>query len=154
MATYDLALFQTSATAVTQTIVSADSPSGRTITGAEKLAQRVLLELLTSTGSLPFLPQRGTSFIDSLAPGQVLSEFDAFVSFNQALNQLAGSLSAEETVADPDSERFGGAGIQKVVVAPGLLQLTILIKNKAGDSGLINLPLVIDPSAPGRRFVA
>jgi hypothetical protein len=75
--------------------------------GADKVAQRFVYALMTPIGSVPGLPQSGSSFLFLLR--NFRSEFDIFAAFSGAAGPAASSVRASETAAEPTSEKFGSA---------------------------------------------
>lgn len=141
MATRDIAAYQPGQpkqfyipALVTSTI------SGREITGVEKLAQRFLLELMTDTGSMQFLPTRGCNFLTRLR-GSLFSEADVMSAFYASVATVRKNLQAEESVIDPDEERFEKAKLVKIVISPGGLALTVVVFSAANQAATIELPV-------------
>jgi hypothetical protein len=122
-----------------------DISSGLVITGIQKLAQRFLLELLTRTNSLRYLPARGTSFMTAARTGLIRTEFDAFTYFAVALGTVETNLRAEEAETDPADERFDSAELAQIAFLPGHLKLYISLLSAAGTERKIILPISTTP---------
>lgn len=123
-----------------QSLFDADS-AGMICTGAQKLAQRFVLELLTEQGSIPYLPTRGTTFMTRLRRGQLRNEADVFVAFSFALNDIELNLTAEESAADPADERFASAALDRVFIEPGTVVLHVTLRSRAGAARKVVLPM-------------
>ena len=131
--------------------------SGKITTGAQKLAQRWLLEFMTEIGSMPGLPRRGSSFMRTARTGGFRTPLNVRTEFAVADLNIRNNLRAEETDAMPDDERFGTAEITNVAILPGFdvsqksgttaafLMLGVKITSLAGDAREIVLPIEIVP---------
>ena len=122
-----------------------DTSAGLVITGAQKLAQRFLLELLTRTESLQYLPARGTSFMTAARTGLIRTELDAFTYFGLALGTVETNLLTEDAGTDPADERFDSAELNQVAFLPGQLKLYISLLSAAGTERKIILPISTIP---------
>lgn len=131
--------------------------SGQITTGAQKLAQRWLLEFLTETGSMPGLPDRGSNFMRAARSGGFRTPFNVRTEFAMADLTIRKKLQADETDNTPDDERFAAAEITNVAVLPGadvsqksgttavFLTLGVKITSRAGDAREIVLPIEVLP---------
>lgn len=131
--------------------------SGQITTGAQKLAQRWLLEFMTEIGSMPGLPKRGSSFMRTARTGGFRTPINVRTEFAVADLNIRNNLRAEETDAMPDDERFGSAEITNVAILPGFdvsqksgttaafLTLGVKITSRAGDAREVVLPIEIVP---------
>ncbi len=141
---YDVAAFRGQRSAgdvlLDQSLLDDDS-GGAICTGAQKVAQWFVIELMTATGSIPYEPSRGTPFIAELARGQLRSELDVYQAFSLAVG-IISTLAAKHTVAaDPADERFTGAELLAVSLGPGAARLTIKVSTAAGDARKVILPI-------------
>lgn len=131
--------------------------SGKLTTGAQKLAQRWLLEFMTETGSMPGLPTRGTNFMRTARTGGFRTPVNVRTAFALADMLVKKNLVAEETTDMPRDERFKSAEITNVAILPGFdvsqksgttavfLTLGVKITSLAGDSREVVLPIEIMP---------
>jgi hypothetical protein len=131
--------------------------SGQITTGAQKLAQRWLLEFMTERGSMPGLPLRGSSFMRTARTGGFRTPMSVRTEFAVADLTIKNNLRAEETAAMPLDERFASAEITNVAILPGFdvsqksgttaafLTLGVKITSRAGDAREIVLPIEIVP---------
>lgn len=115
--------------------------SGRACVGIQKLAQRWALEFLTAKGSMPGLPDRGSSFMVLLNQNQLRTQLDVTQSFNASNLRLRVTLQEEEYDSMPDDERFEDAELVSVSILPGYLSLRVLITSRAGDARELILPV-------------
>lgn len=115
--------------------------SGEICAGVQKLAQRWLLEFLTATGSMPYLPTRGCSFISRLRSGQIQTTLDLETDFNFATVDIANNLRAEEDDTMPDDERYKSATLLAATLLGDEASLTIQLTSLAGDTRKLILPL-------------
>jgi hypothetical protein len=127
-------------TLLTQSLVTEDS-SGQITTGAQKLAQRMLLELLTETGTIPYLPDRGCEFMVEARQGVWRSPLDIQSAFSAAMTDVENNLKIEESANDPADERFESAELKAVTLTAGEASITIQVNSLAGRSREIILPL-------------
>lgn len=123
--------------------MAAPGEAGMICTGIQKLAQRVMVELLTRTGTLPYAPTRGTRLMTLLLQGTVNTQLDAIQAMNGALVELKTNLQGEETAADPDDERYDSTEVLSVTFAPGNVQYSLYVHSRAGTGRKIILPAPI-----------
>jgi len=131
--------------------------SGQITAGVQKLAQRWLLEFLTESGSIPGLPDRGSSFMRAARTGLFRTNINVRSEFAMADMQIRKTLRAEEPSTMPDDEKFGAAEITNIAVLPGFdaaqksgtsaafLSLGVKITSLAGDAREIVFPIEILP---------
>lgn len=149
MATLDVAAFQPVTGGQSSHALFAAGNPGTTLTGAAKLSQRFTMELLTSPGSMTYLPARGTNWATLISGNRLFSEFDAFAAFAEAVIQAGINLQEEETDDDPDDERFASAELTQLSLEPGQIVATIRIHNLANQSNVVTLPVTITPREIG-----
>jgi len=109
------------------------------VTGLEKLGQRVLLELLTPLGSMPYLEERGTSFVAQLQR-TARTEADVLITFSAAKISLEKNLSGEESASDPNNERYADANIGSIAIADTELVITLDVTSLANSTTSVTLP--------------
>lgn len=131
--------------------------SGQITAGAQKLAQRWLLEFMTETGSMPGLPNRGSNFMRAARTGGFRTPINVRTEFALADMSIKKNLRAEETEDMPPDERFQSAEITNVAILPGFdvsqksgttavfLTLGVKITSLAGDAREVVLPIEILP---------
>lgn len=121
---------------------------GEVVTGAIKLAQRWLLEFLTIRGSMPFLPERGSSFIAAARQGRLRTEADVLAEFDFAADEIRQSLIAEEPADMPDDERYGNVTLDQLLLTEDAgLALRITILSVAGAARSVILPIPVSTLA-------
>lgn len=138
MAKRDLACFQTGEPRLQ---ALADAGGGRFVTGAEKLAQRFVLALFTSVGSLNFRSQWGTNYPDDIQAGNVTTEFEAFAIMNQAALQAGSSLQSDEDDDTPEDEQFAKVEVDQLVISQDEVSIAVTISSVAGTTVGLVLPL-------------
>lgn len=99
------------------------------VNGLEKLAQKFMIELLTSKGSVAFNTNRGCKFLSTLHSKNMYSEFDVRMAFATALVDIRFNLKASESTTTPSTEKFQTASLQRILVADSYLILKIYIYN-------------------------
>jgi hypothetical protein len=131
-----------------QTIFGTDS-SGEVCTGVQKLAQRWTLKFLTEAGSMTYLPNEGTGFVESVRTGQLHNETDVQSAFIIAAVQVRISMLAEENSSMNDEDRMGNATLKSLSISDDWISLTVDIASLAGVSREIILPIPYLPIATG-----
>lgn len=125
--TYDLALWHIH----NDDLIMPAAPSEQYITGIEKLAQQVLIELFNEYGtvkySLGHIGIAGSSFLTWLHTGQILSEMDLFSRFMMASAQVKDWIIANERVTDPPDERLKDIQLLNIVIQRDHVRLQIEI---------------------------
>lgn len=130
---------------LTQALVK-PGQSGALITGISKLAQRVLIELLTEKGSLYYDPARGTSLITAFRAGLIQTTQDLQSTFALAELDVRLNLGLEETTEDPDDERYASMELLSVSISQDTVSLSIKVNSLAGDSRVVIYPLRSTPT--------
>jgi hypothetical protein len=142
--TYDLLAFQHSlqpGDRQTQQVLFAPGVSGLGCTGIQKLAQRVLLELLTELGTIKYLPDRGTDLVSAFRRGEVRTELDVFMTFGFAASKATVNIQADELATDPEDEQLVEISLERVAILPETAQLYAKITSAAGESRTIQIPI-------------
>lgn len=131
-----------------QSLYSKSKPSGQVCAGIQKLAQRWLIEFLTPLGSIPYLTNRGSSFLNSVRSGKIRSELDARLAFNLARDQVAFNLEQEDRAGTyPDDEKYGSVDLIGVKVVLGdKLTVSLRINSLAGASRVFVVPVAVVPA--------
>ena len=88
-----------------------------------------MLELLTSTGSMKYQPNTGTSFLKILNSVNTYSEYDVFMAFALASALIKKNIQQVEKSTTPDSEKLYEIKLKKVAIVPDTLLLTITVTN-------------------------
>jgi hypothetical protein len=125
--------------------------SGEVCTGVQKLAQRWTMKFLTIAGSMKYLPEEGTSFVQLLRDGLLRSEAEATAAYTTAAVQVRTSMLAEETDDMDDEDRMGNAVLKSLSLADDWISLLVEITSLAGASREVVLPI---PYLPVRTGVA
>lgn len=128
------------ASQVSLALYSEDS-SGKICVGIQKLAQRWALEFLTERGSMPGLPERGSDFMLRVRRGELRTQLDVVQSFNDAALRIRSTLQNEEYVGMPTDERLDDAELMSAAIAPGYLNLRVMINSVAGTGRALILPI-------------
>jgi hypothetical protein len=140
--TFDIACFQwptNNSDSVVQRL--ADNKGGAIVTGANKLVQRVLIELLTEQGSQLY-SNRGTVFLTRLRTN-VYSELDVLIAFSSVRTALRANLQSEELTTDPPEERYLDSYIDRITIGSGVVQIRLNIKSRAGTVTPVTLPVLV-----------
>lgn len=116
---------------------------GLLVTGIEKLAQRVLLILLTKAGSRWYAPEEGTAFIADAQRGRWRTSADVEASFYAARLDVSRQVQAGETGDDPADERWGSLTLLGVVLAADRVSLRLRLVSAAGTEYKFITPLPV-----------
>jgi hypothetical protein len=131
--------------------------SGTICVGAQKLAQRWLLEFMTETGSMPGRPTRGCDFMRNARTGKFLTKASVATAFVLSNVDVRRNLVNEEYADMPADERFLSAELLAANVIPdstvgvktatsaAYLNLTVKINSRAGDSRQVIVPIEVLP---------
>jgi hypothetical protein len=142
---FDILAFQPAngTTELSQSLVSS-SNGGLICTGIQKLAQRWVLEFLTPAGSIPYKPERGSSFIDNVRSGKIQNNVDVVAYFSAAAAEIATNLKNEDLVTDPADEKYDSASLDGFsLMDDGKLVLEVTVLSAAGTSRNIILPISV-----------
>ncbi len=143
--TVDVAAFQ-NVSAIQKTLLdqalASPGKSGTMLTGIAKLGQRFLLELLTEQESMPFLSNRGCSFMTEARLGQIRTQIDLSAALSRALLDVERNLTAEESDSDPDDEKYGSAEIDSVEYSGNGAKVAIRLSSQDPDAQII-LPVAL-----------
>lgn len=113
-------------------------------TGAQKLAQKVLLAFMTELGSEQFDPDRGTGFMTSARQGRLNSDTAVQMEFNAAASRALRQMETDRELDDrdiPDDEIPDKLELVTFSLAGGRLAMTLKITSVAADARPIILPL-------------
>ena len=130
-----------------QSLYGKSYASGKVCAGIQKLTQRWLIELLTPLGSLPYLPDRGSNFINQARSGRIRTEADASSAFQFAKEKVATNLINEDNEGTyPNDEKYGGADLISIKIETGSkLSLSVRLDSLAGESRIFVVPLTVVP---------
>ena len=128
--------------AKSQTLVRTDD-GGMLIAGIQKLAQRVLITLLTSVGSKIYDPAFGTQFIPDARAGNWRTIADVTQSFYSARLDVARQLAAEQLASDPLDEIYNGMTLTDVVLSSDMIRLSIDLTSLAGTTYTVLAPITV-----------
>lgn len=120
-------------------------PGGGVVTGPQKLAQRLLVLLLTPRGSQRYRPDAGSDFVTDGARGLWRTPADVRLSFGGARSDVLSQLRAAEAAADPDDERIEELALGEVAIALGTVSVTLTMTTVAGDTATLVLPVPVVP---------
>lgn len=131
-----------------QVLYNKEKPSGQVCAGIQKLAQRWVMEFLTPIGSIPYLPQRGSVFLNNVRSGKIRTELDATLLFNFAKDQVEYNLIQEDKAGTyPDDERYASVDLLGVQVITGdKMTISVRINSVAGDARVFVVPVAVVPA--------
>ncbi len=127
---------------VDQSLADADV-SGEIVLGRQKLAQRVLMRLLTGLASMRYARTEGTDFINKLRRGQLSSVAAVRGAFAIAEAHIRAQFERETRRSDTPEERYKSFSLLSVSLEPGTVVLTVAIESQATTENLVlPIPLV------------
>lgn len=132
---------QPSGESLLQQTLAQPGEGGKIITGIHKLVQRYILELLTERGSIPHLPLRGCQFMEQARLGFFQTSFDVLASFSASQVDVRQNLQLEESISDPDDERFLSAELLTVTLTNGNASVTVQVTSRAKTSRQFIMPI-------------
>lgn len=103
------------------------------VNGGIKLAQKILQELFTVKGSLPYSQSKGCEFITTLNSKNIYSEFDVRAAFAIAMLEITKKLKNDETDETPDDEKIESTTLESIKIDDGFLILSIYVYNKLNN---------------------
>lgn len=121
-------------------VLADPSDSGRTVDGLSKLCEHVVQQLFTRRASVQF-DSGGCDFVDRLLIGKASTEMDVFLAFSSSIGQVVQYLQGNSNANDDPTAQISSVRINKLIVAPGLIQLNITVINAAGTARVVPLPL-------------
>lgn len=116
---------------------------GALIAGIEKLAQAVLLILLTKIGSRPYKKTDGTTFMLDAERGHWRTPADVSESFYAARLDVSRQIRATEVDADPLDERWGSLDLDGVTLSGDRVSLRITLVSAARTSYKFMTPITV-----------
>lgn len=132
---------------LSQSLYASSYPSGKVCAGIQKLTQRWLIEFLTPLGSIPYLKERGSNFINVVRSGRLRSEADVMSAFEFANDRVASNLRAEDFKGEyPNDEKYSGAQLLSVKIVVGnKISLSVRIDSLEGASRIFVVPITVVP---------
>lgn len=125
--------------------LAAPGNSGQAIAGILKLIQRFVLELFTETGSLIYLPTRGSDFVTKARQGRLRTHLDVRQAFLSAATLVRRALQQEEVETDPADERLASLELISAVVTGDQVKLQVQLTSRAGTRRTFLAPLTLAP---------
>jgi len=136
--TADLLAFQGSFPHVREQLVQMtlvrSGEGGFLCTGVQKLAQRLLLVLLTKKGSMRYLPAFGTAFMIRAERGIWRTQSDVMMAFTAAKLDLVRQMREQESDDDPPDERLAMVNLIGIGLNADSVSLRISVTTQAGTN--------------------
>ena len=132
-----------------QQMIFGPDASGEVCTGVQKLAQRWAMKFLTIAGTMKYLPDEGTDFVQLLRQGLLRDEAEVQSAFIIAAVQVRNSMLAEENDNMHDEDRMGNATLKNLGITSDWISLTVEIKSLAGVAREVILPIPYLPIKTG-----
>ncbi len=116
---------------------------GELVTGVQKLAQRLLIILLTKVGSRQYALTEGTTFMVEAARGLWRTPSDVESSFYAARLDVSRQAQAIESTDDPLDERWGSFDLLGVVLSGDQVSLRLHAVSAAGTAYTYITPIAV-----------
>lgn len=116
---------------------------GALIAGVEKLAQKILLVLLTKAGSRTYAAAEGTAFMIEAERGSWRTPADVAMSFVTARLQVARQCRLSEAADDPLDERYASLVLDGVTLSAGTASLRMTLTSAAGTAYSFITPITV-----------
>lgn len=116
---------------------------GMIVAGVEKLAQKVLLILLTEIGSRQYAPAEGTTFMLDARGGRWRTPADVSQSFYTARLDVSRQCRDSEATSDPLDERWGSLDLAGVTLAGDTVSLRLNLTSAAGSAYFFITPIPV-----------
>jgi hypothetical protein len=129
----------------TQVLVS-PGDTGYLIAGLGKLAQEVLMVLLTPKGSQQYWPQFGTQFMNDARNGLWRTPGDVMQSFYSARLDVSQQMQTSAFVNDPLDEQYKGMSLLNVTIGGDVVTLQIALTSQAGTTAVFLAPIAVPVS--------
>ncbi len=114
------------------------SKNQQTVSGIAALAQRFMIELLTISGSMQYLPNRGCNFLSRVRVAK--TEYDVMIAFGSSVNRVRRNLHSDETGYMPADARYGSVKLNRIVLVEGSLRLELTVRSKANTFAHVFTP--------------
>ncbi len=114
---------------------------GLAITGIRKLAQRFIMRLLTTKGSIVYDQSFGSEFMSTLRSGQLRTDYDVRAIFSAAVADIETQLLAEETENTPLDEQFKSAELVRVTLGSDKISILVELISQADNDYKIIVPI-------------
>lgn len=120
-----------------------NSDGGALIAGIEKLAQKVLLILLTPIGSRMYAPTEGTAFLLDARRGNWRTPSDVETSFYAARLDVSRQCRNSESDSDPLDERWGALDLIGIVLLEDKVTIRCTLTSAAGTTYEFLTPITV-----------
>jgi hypothetical protein len=144
MAQVDVSAFRINPDGSVTQVLADETSTGESVQGPKKLAQRVVMELMTIKGSIQYMVNRGTKFLNYLATGNAANDRDVFVAFAAARVDVMTNIVNEDNQASPPlppDEKLQDIKLLQVAVTEDNVLLQIAVTSKAGTITTVVMPL-------------
>lgn len=141
MSGYTLATIQHSNETGFEFLLSKPYRSGAYVTGAQKLAQHFIAELMTQRGSVRFDPDFGCRLPGELRGYNVLSLSDIHGVLARGINDVVTNIRGRERVTDKADEMLADATIADLKQRLDCVVVSLRIHTEAGEQVVVQLPL-------------
>ena len=135
MSTYDLSLYKNGQA------LQAIGPVGKAVTGPAKASQKFTSAFMTQTSTQTYKPEYGCDFITEYEQGNIRTDSDVTLYFNQAASDVLYYMDRQLTGDEPDDEVIIAASLDHFELDEPDLFLYIILTTKDGQQREIVLPV-------------
>jgi len=122
-------------------LLSRPFQSGVSVSGAQKLAQNFIAELMTQRGSVRFDPGYGSRLPNELRGYNVLSLGDLHGVLARGIDDVTTNLRARERITDTLDEMLASATIADLKQRLDCVIVSLRLRTEAGDDLLTRFPV-------------
>ena len=115
------------------------------MTGAQKLAQHFIVELMTQKGSVRFDPDYGCRLPNELR--NILSLGDLHGVLARGINDVVTNVRGRERITDSPNEMLAGASIVDLKQRLDCVIVSLRLRTEAGDDLVVKLPVELMENA-------
>jgi hypothetical protein len=119
------------------------SDGGAVVAGVFRLAQSVLITLMTKRGSKKNRPEGGTDFVTDGERGQWRTTADVQQSFYLARLDVKQQIQAVESTSDPEDERYGDLELTGVILNGDRVTIRVYVQSLAGTDYTFLTPITV-----------
>ncbi len=138
---YSLATIQYSPETGFEFLLSKPFRSGAYVSGARKLAQHFIAELMTQKGSVRFDPDFGCRLPNELRGYNMLSLGDLHGVLARGLNDVVTNVRGRERITDTPDEMLSDASIVDMTQRLDRVIVSLRLRTEAGDDLVVTLPV-------------
>lgn len=138
---HTLATIQYSAENGFEFLISKPYRSGAYVSGAQKLAQHFVAELMTRRGSVRFDPDFGCRLSEELRGCNMLTLGDLHGMLARGINDVVTNFRSRERITDTPDEMLAQASLVDMTQQLDRVVVSLRLRTEAGDNLVVRLPV-------------